>query len=481
MSNPYSLNYMLIFCRFLFVDLNIRYLCELPTVGDVLTELERIQEAQTTDKPMDPTYDRIVDVVRNQSTACATLAIRTLAWIVKAQRILAIYELQIAVSLKTNMTKLEKMYMPDEEKLIDLCHGLVVMDDIRKTVHLTHFTAQEYLNRKDIIPQNSDTILAIACTTYLPFDEFKKHDCFWCRSYYLPCDTHSFFKYAVANLSFHLNSSDQESTVEVFERFLENEGNVSSYLKKHSSYFVLMPSQPSSLLVASALGHTAMVKRLLNNGCDISTADQKLLTSLHLASHIGHLELVKLLLENGANPNAVDKSNDTPLHMATWIGRMEIARFLLDSGADVTLAGNNLNTPLHYATTGGHLDLIKLLLEKGANPNAVGRSNDTPLHLAAERGHTKIAQLLLDNGADATFAGRYLYTPLHWAATKGNLDAFKLLLEKGANPNAIDKWKNTPLHLAGQNGHTDVARLLLDSGADATLANDQMSTPLQVL
>jgi hypothetical protein len=258
--------------------------------------LERLEKAQAADKPMDPTYDRIVDAVRNQPTACATLAITTLAWIVKAQRVLKINELQIAVSLEADMTKLEKMDMLDEGKLIDSCHGLIVMDATNKTVRLVHVTAQEYLNRKNIIPRNSDTTLAIACITYLSFDEFKNHNCESC-SYSIQCHTHNFFKYAVANLLFHLNSSDQESTVEVFERFLENEGNVSSYFKARSSNLVIVPGKPLSLLVASALGHTAMVKHLLEKGYNISTIDQELLTPLHLASGNGHLELVKLLLE----------------------------------------------------------------------------------------------------------------------------------------------------------------------------------------
>jgi hypothetical protein len=103
MSNAYSPGYILIFNRFLFVDLNIRYLCEQPTGRHILTELSRLQKAQTTDKLMEPTYDRIVDAVRNQRTACAALAIRTLAWIVKAQRVLEINELRTAVSLEADI------------------------------------------------------------------------------------------------------------------------------------------------------------------------------------------------------------------------------------------------------------------------------------------------------------------------------------------------------------------------------------------
>jgi hypothetical protein len=308
--------------RFLFVNLNIRYLCKQFTAQDILTELDRLQTAQTTDKSMndsmDPTYDRIMEAIRDQPMACASRAIQTLACLVTAQRIMTIKELQIAVSLKADMSKLDPQDLPDEEKLVDSCFGLVVLDDNTKAVRLAHFTAQDYLNRKKIISQKSDTTLAIACTTYLSFDEFKKPDCPSCNRFFIRCDTHYFFKYAVANLSFHLNSSDQDDTVEAFRRFLDSEGNVVTYydaLRRHSR-LVRVPTQRIRLLDASAIGYARMVKHLLENGSDISTTDQDLFTSLHLAAHNGHLSLVKLLLEQGADPNAVTKRKDTPLNLA---------------------------------------------------------------------------------------------------------------------------------------------------------------------
>jgi hypothetical protein len=64
--------------RFLFVNLNIRYLCKQFTARDILTELDRLQTAQTTDKSMndsmDPTYDRIMEAIRDQPMACASRA-----------------------------------------------------------------------------------------------------------------------------------------------------------------------------------------------------------------------------------------------------------------------------------------------------------------------------------------------------------------------------------------------------------------------
>jgi ankyrin repeat protein len=468
----------------LFVNLNIRHFCLQPSVRDILTELDRLQTAQTTDKPtdelMDPTYDRILEAIRSQPNTSASRAIRTLACLVTAQRILTIKELQIAVSLNANTTKLDTLNIPNEEKLIDLCFGLVVVDDITKTVRLVHFTSQEYLNRKKIISQNSDTTLAIACTTYLSFYEFKKHDCPSCNRFVIRCDTHYFFKYAVANLSFHLSSSGQDDTVEAFRRFLDSEGNVVTYydaLRRHSR-LVRAPAQRIRLLDASAIGYAGMVKHLLENGSGISTTDQDLFTSLHLAARNGHLSVVELLLGKGANPNAVDKREFTPLHHAAHKGYTEIARVLLESGADPALADDEMETPLHKAAQSGHLDLVKLLLEKCADPNPVNRWKITPLHLAAGKGHTEVARVLLESGADATFADDDMETPIHWGAHSGHLALVKLLLEKRADPNPVNKRKNTPLHLAADKGHTEVARLLRDSGADPALLNDSMITLL---
>jgi ankyrin repeat protein len=422
----------------------------LPNARDILTELDRLRTAQTTDKSMDqpigPAYDQILKAIRNQPKICEWRAIRTLACLVPTQRILTIKELQIVVSLKADMTKLDTLDLPAEEKLIDFCFGLVVKDDVTKTVRLAHFSAQEYLNQKGIIPHDSEPTLAIACITYLSFDEFKKHDCLSFNGCTIRCDTHNFFKYAVANLSFQLNSSDQEGIVKEFRKFLDSEGNVLTYynaLRKHSR-LVRAPAKRISQLDASAIGHAMIVKYLLESGCHMSITNQDLLTPLHLASHIRHLSLVIRLLEQGANLHTVDKWKDTPLHFAAECGPTEVARLLLDSGANSSLANDVMSTPLHCAARLGYLNLVKLLLEKNVDPIALEKWKTAPLHFAASREHTEAARV--DSDAEATLATDYMDISFRRGAELGNLDLVKQLLDGGADPNSVMLAKGITPH-----------------------------------
>lgn len=56
-------------------------------------------------------------------------------------------------------------------------------------------------------------------------------------------------------------------------------------------------------------------------------------TPLHCAARIGHTNMVKLLLENDANPNLATTAGHTPLHIVAREGHVETALALLEKGA----------------------------------------------------------------------------------------------------------------------------------------------------
>lgn len=59
-------------------------------------------------------------------------------------------------------------------------------------------------------------------------------------------------------------------------------------------------------------------------------------TPLHCAARIGHTGMVKLLLENNANPNLATTAGHTPLHITAREGHVDTALALLEKGASQT-------------------------------------------------------------------------------------------------------------------------------------------------
>ena len=65
-------------------------------------------------------------------------------------------------------------------------------------------------------------------------------------------------------------------------------------------------------------GHCDVVKFLLDQGSDVSAADNSGLASLHSAVHEGHLEVVRLLISEGADHSARNSNGETALHIAAF-------------------------------------------------------------------------------------------------------------------------------------------------------------------
>lgn len=76
-----------------------------------------------------------------------------------------------------NRYYLDELDLPDKTTLIDVCTGLVTLDEDMGTVRLAHYTVQEYLLKNGIVPQDADTKLALTCITLLTFDAFLDGAC----------------------------------------------------------------------------------------------------------------------------------------------------------------------------------------------------------------------------------------------------------------------------------------------------------------
>ena len=109
---------------------------------EVLQALDNLPEG------IDGIYDDAMDRIERQSEADRQLAKKVLSWITHACRPLSVEELQDALAVSPNMTKMDPRALIYERKLTSVCAGLVVIDGqrvIRLARECNLFSISEYL------------------------------------------------------------------------------------------------------------------------------------------------------------------------------------------------------------------------------------------------------------------------------------------------------------------------------------------------
>lgn len=186
------------------------------------------------------------------------------------------------------------------------------------------------------------------------------------------------------------------------------------------------------------------MKQAITHGANVNSARKNGQTSLMTASRLANTTMVKALIVAGAKLNIeTKKSGLTALKLAAREGHTTVVDVLLDAGADVDHRGGNNQgdafagaSALAHAAANGRSAMVTHLISRGANPNLENYMSLTPIMYAAGEGKLESVKALLKAGVLADHASSLGLTPLMAAAKEyGQWKLMAYLLGAGANPN----------------------------------------------
>lgn len=241
----------------------------------------------------------------------------------------------------------------------------------------------------------------------------------------------------------------------------------------------------NAVITAALKQDWEIVRKLIDAGAPVETADETGLTSLMVAAKQGNMEMLRTLVEREARLDFMDFEGRTALHYALAAGKHEALELLLSLMPNFQPSRDLLTAAL----AGGNMKIFEVILERF--PGTLEWSPETrrALEVALNANMREQVRLLLKkHSAPPTREGGTV--PLiAYAIANDEAPLFHTLLACGSDPNvAIPKaaekefmslLKNKYLRLYIENetgvnllmlaaglGRTDYVRALLDAGAD---------------
>ena len=472
-------------------------------------------------------YDIVHSQIGMTESYGREIAIKTLKWLLCAQRLMSAKEFIAAVTLPSEGTE-DWTYDPDGDSSEEKSAESTVEDDFRSWSH------SDEIHKNDIIRSCRNLVAVDTKHEYFRFAHQSVREYLLAREEYTIEKQHAlaaercldvYLTEGQPNLVLVnaevLQRSDHLGTYSriywpVHYKYVQNCGSqelkrkISTFMTKDSAtspaylqwvsdlnsnfgwgehydqnldYKLRVASgKPSTYLSAlCTFGFFSLMKdqELSYKDCNqiISLRTGYSYSLLSLASMDGHDQIVERLLAKGADVNTQIDSLSA-LHFASQEGHESIVRILLDKGALADLQSQNEGTALLLALKSGHFSIVELLLKNGADVNARDGDGDSALHLAALNGYDSVVRCLLNHGADANAQDKYGDSALNKVVRGGNDAIATLLVIHGADINTQDENGWSALHYASENGHVSIVKMLLDHGADINVRSKNGASAL---
>ena len=373
-------------------------------------------------------------------------------WASHSKRPLSLHELQQALAVKPGMKSFNTRRLPPLKTLVDVCAGLVIVEEKSNTVRLVHYTLQEFLQSHLGRLGNANIHMAQICLDYLLFDDFDRDVGSFDELKRLR-ENMPFLSYAANHWGHHVSGESCQSAETI-------QGKILVLLSKSSRVDLIFRLIS---LDEPLLSHwTAVYTR--------SSGTPPILA----ASYFGLEGVVQLLATDPSSLSSRNNYGATALHWAAWMDERSTVQFLIRAGADMNAKTETENgdTPLHIAALRGHIVLLGQLVALGVNIDQQNKVGHTALHIAAANGHNTLVKYLLTKADASTVDGQGRHVLHHAIDKRGSsrdVETIRLLLEHGVMYQKADFNNMTPLHLAVQTTQSDVISLLLDYGFSVDL------------
>ena len=454
---------------------------------------------------LDGAFENVLDRIQSKGKESRELALATLAWVLYSARPLSLAELLEALSVEIWSPKRDLENVPDLDRMLECCAGLVIIETGTETVHFAHYSVQEYLvKRVESICIPTGLYLARACLTYLNFEDFDRGpvESSDSNAYQQRLTEFPFLSYSACNWTLHMKGTGEDdgeiirqmenlfSSVPRRDTMLQARYETREHVSSSQSVIHLHPYSSTLLHIVSGAGLASVVKNFFHKNrqiVDLSVLERDSggRTPLHDACKEGHEDIVRQFLQLDCNRfvTFIDEEGATPLHLAAERGHTKVIEILLWEGnADTASEDIYGCNPLHRAIASSELEATHLIMRKSWETLSGGLEKRytygyTLLHQAAMLGYEKGVEWLLKAGASPDVVDVWGNSPLTIAALRGHAGIVKILLE--ATTGDLIARKGTPLHLSAMHGRTEVVDILLKTGRGDTHARDKLGfTPL---
>lgn len=245
-----------------------------------------------------------------------------------------------------------------------------------------------------------------------------------------------------------------------------------------------------NVLITAALNQEwETVRRLIDAGAAVETADETGLTALMVAARQGNVEMLRTLLERQARVDFMDFEGHTALYYALAAAKLEAVQLLLPLSLNLAAASGADRDLLTTALETGDMRIFQAVLER--LPAALEWSSSTrrALDAALKADLKEQVRLLLSKHLTPPTREGGTVPLIAYAIAKDDPAMFHTLLACGSDPNivipklcekdfmALIKSKYLRMYIEGETGinllmlsaglgRADYVRALLDAGAD---------------